>query len=164
MRYEGYGPGGVAIIVEALTDNRNRTAGEIRVAFAKFGGKLGETNSVSFMFDRKGIDPLSRQGGQRRRHVRGGARGRRRRCRAATPTRHEVLCATDDFAAVRDALEAKFGAPEEARARPGGRRTPCRSDGDGRGTLLKLIEALEDNDDVQNVVGQFRGRRRRAGA
>ena len=55
VRYEGYGPGGVAIIVEALTDNRNRTAGEIRIAFSKAGGNLGETNSVSFMFDRKGV-------------------------------------------------------------------------------------------------------------
>ena len=86
VRYEGYGPGGVAIIVEALTDNRNRTAAEIRTAFSKAGGNLGETNSVSFMFERKGVILYPGQGGQRRRHVRGGARGRRRRMSRATPT------------------------------------------------------------------------------
>ncbi len=86
VRYEGYGPGGIAVIVEALTDNRNRTASEVRTLFAKAGGNLGETNSVSFMFERKGRDRLSgedRQGrGHRgRRDVRSRARSRRRQCR-----------------------------------------------------------------------------------
>lgn len=63
IRYEGYGPGGVAVIVEALTDNRNRTAGEVRAIFSKHGGNLGETGSVSFMFERRGVIPVSRGGG-----------------------------------------------------------------------------------------------------
>ena len=81
VRYEGYGPGGVAVIVEALTDNRNRTASEVRAAFTKSGGALGETNSVSFHVRPCRRDRLSGQRGERRRHARSGDRGRRRRCR-----------------------------------------------------------------------------------
>ena len=81
VRYEGYGPGGVAIIVEALTDNRNRTVSDLRTAFSKHGGALGDSNSVSFLFERKGMVQISRQGGERRCHVRGGAGGRRGECR-----------------------------------------------------------------------------------
>ena len=78
MRYEGYGPGGVAVIVETLTDNRNRTAAEVRAAFSKLGGSLGETNSVSFQFDRIGEIRYAAEAADRRRHARGGDRGRRR--------------------------------------------------------------------------------------
>ena len=81
VRYEGYGPGGVAIIVEALTDNRNRTASDLRTAFSKHGGALGETNSVSFMFERKGMVRYPAKAAERRCDVRGGAGGRRRQCR-----------------------------------------------------------------------------------
>ena len=86
MRYEGYGPGGVAVIVEALTDNRNRTASEVRAAFTKAGGALGETNSVGFMFDRVGEIAYPGGNGQRRRHARSGDRGRRRTMSRATPS------------------------------------------------------------------------------
>ena len=76
IRYEGYGPGGVAVIVEVLTDNRNRTASEVRAAFSKQGGALGETNSVSFLFDRLGMIRFAPEVGERRRDVRGRGRSR----------------------------------------------------------------------------------------
>jgi YebC/PmpR family DNA-binding regulatory protein len=151
--YEGYGPGGVAVLVEALTDNRNRTAGEIRVAFTKFGGNLGETNSVSFMFDRKGIIryPAKAASGDAmfEAALDAGADDV-----SSDADAHEVLCAVEQFAAVRDALEAKFGAPQEARAgwRP---QNTVPVDGPAAESLLKLLDALEDNDDVQNVVANF---------
>ena len=81
MRYEGYGPGGVAVIVEVLTDNRNRTAGEVRATFTKNGGNLAETGAVSFMFDHVGMVEFDRQGRERRPDARGRDRGRRRGCR-----------------------------------------------------------------------------------
>jgi len=153
VRYEGYGPGGVAIIVEALTDNRNRTAGEIRVAFTKFGGNMGETNSVSFMFDRKGIIryPAKAASGDAmfEAALDAGADDV-----SSDADAHEVLCAIDRFAVVRDALEAKFGAPQEARVgwRP---QNTVPVDGPAAESLLKLLDVLEDNDDVQNVVANF---------
>ena len=81
IRYEGYGPGGVAIIVEVLTDNRNRTAGEVRATFTKSGGNLAETGAVSFMFDHVGVVEFDAKVAERRRHAGGRDRGRRRRCR-----------------------------------------------------------------------------------
>ena len=81
VRYEGYGPAGVAVIVEALTDNRNRTASDVRSAFAKYGGALGETNSVSFLFNRLGAIRYPASVGSRGRHAGGGDRGRRRQRR-----------------------------------------------------------------------------------
>ena len=86
MRYEGYGPGGTAVIVEALTDNRNRTASEVRAAFTKAGGALGETNSVSFMFDRVGEVVVPGSDRERRRHVRSRDRGRGRATSRAMPS------------------------------------------------------------------------------
>ena len=113
IRYEGYGPGGTALIVDAMTDNRNRTASEVRAAFNKFGGSLGETGSVSFMFDRVGqiiypadvtdadtmFEAVLETGAE---NVESDENG------------HEVICAPDDFNAVREALEIVFGAPEES--------------------------------------------------
>ena len=78
IRYEGYAPGGVAVIVEALTDNRNRTAGEVRSIFTKAGGNLAETGAVSFMFDHVGVGRIRRRQGERRRHAGSGNRSRRR--------------------------------------------------------------------------------------
>jgi YebC/PmpR family DNA-binding regulatory protein len=153
VRYEGYGPGGVAIIVEALTDNRNRTASEIRMAFSKAGGNLGESNSVSFMFDRKGIIryPAKAASGDTmfEAALDAGADDV-----SSDADAHEVLCAVDQFAVVRDALEAKFGTPQEARVgwRP---QNTVPVDGPAAESLLKLLDTLEDNDDVQNVVANF---------
>ena len=144
MRYEGYGPGGVALIVEALTDNRNRTASDVRSTFTKYGGNMGESNSVSFMFDRVGEFkfPLSVGSADDVQSVEG------------EDGYHEIVCAQDDFAAVREALEKSLGQPSSARIvwRP---RTTAPIEGEQAQSLFKLIEQLEDNDDVQNVYANF---------
>ncbi|TCZ63688.1 YebC/PmpR family DNA-binding transcriptional regulator [Roseicella aquatilis] len=153
VRYEGYGPYGVAVIVEALTDNRNRTAGDIRSAFAKAGGALGETNSVSFQFERKGVlwfpgladkadEMLEAAIEAGALDVESDAEG------------HEVTCAPEDFFAVRDAMEATFGSPESAKVEwvPNVR---IDLDEEKARDILKLIERLDESDDVQNVYANF---------
>jgi YebC/PmpR family DNA-binding regulatory protein len=153
IRYEGYGPGGVAIIVEALTDNRNRTASEIRSVFAKGGGNMGESNSVSFMFGRKGTIrfPLAvaTPDAMFEAALEAGAENVE-----SDETGHTITTKIEDFAQVRDALEAKFGAPEFARLtwQP---LNMVPVDDTAAETLLKLIEALEDNDDVQTVFANY---------
>ena len=153
VRYEGYGPGGVALIIEALTDNRNRTAGEIRTALTKAGGNLGETNSVSFMFERKGVVtyPAKAAGAEAIFEValEAGADNVE-----SGGDAHEITCAPEDFSALRDALEAKFGPAREAKLqwRP---RNTVPVEGDAADSLLKLIDVLEDNDDVQLVSANF---------
>src|ERR1700751_2016030 len=113
VRYEGYGPAGVAVIVEALTDNRNRTASDVRSAFAKYGGALGETNSVSFLFNRLGVirylASVASADDMLEAAIDAGADNVE-----SDDEAHEVTAASDDFFAVRDALEARFGAPESA--------------------------------------------------
>ena len=99
VRYEGYGPGGVAVIVEALTDNRNRSASNVRAAFTKAGGALGETGSVSFMWDRVGEIFYPAEGGRRRQGDGGGDRGRRRRCRSPDEEGHTIYCAPSRISA-----------------------------------------------------------------
>ncbi|MCF3946141.1 YebC/PmpR family DNA-binding transcriptional regulator [Acidiphilium sp. AL] len=153
VRYEGYGPSGIAIIVEALTDNRNRTASDIRAAFSKHGGALGESNSVAFLFGRLGVvrypadaasadDMLEAAIEAGADDVESGADG------------HEITCAVDAFFAVRDALEQKFGEPETAKLdwRPS---TSIALGEDAARAVLKLIDALDDSDDVQNVYANF---------
>jgi YebC/PmpR family DNA-binding regulatory protein len=153
VRYEGYGPGGVAIIVEALTDNRNRTASEIRTAFSKAGGNLGETNSVSFMFEHKGVirypAKVASADAMFEAALDAGAEDV-----SSDADAHEIVCATEQFSAVRDALEAKFGAPQEARLnwRP---RSTVVVDAEAADSLLKLLGTLEDNDDIQTVAANF---------
>jgi YebC/PmpR family DNA-binding regulatory protein len=150
MRYEGYGPGGAAVIVEALTNNRNRTAGEIRSNFSKHGGNLGETNSVSFMFDRVGviIYPAAKASADAmfEAAVEAGAEN----CES-TKDFHEMICTPDDFIAVRDALEEKFG-PAEKSALIWKPNVMAQISEEQAQTMLKLIDILEDNDDVQNVT------------
>ena len=153
VRYEGYGPSGVAIIAEALTDNRNRTASDLRSAFSKHGGALGETNSVSFLFNRMGVIryPASAASADDMLEaaIEAGADNVESDAEA-----HEVTCAVDDFFAVSDALEARFGPPETAKLdwRP---TTSVTLDEERAASLLKLLDALEDNDDVQNVYANF---------
>jgi len=153
VRYEGYGPGGIALIIEALTDNRNRTASEIRALFSKAGGNLGETNSVSFMFERKGVIlyPAKAASGDAmfEAALEAGADNV-----DSTAAGHEITCAPDDFSAVRDALEAKFGEAAEAKLQWRPMNTTL-VEGDAADSLLKLIDALEDNDDVQNVYANY---------
>ena len=153
VRYEGYGPAGVAVIIEALTDNRNRTASDVRSAFSKHGGALGETNSVAFLFTRSGVIHYSAAAASAdamlEAAIEAGADDV-----ASDADGHEVICAIEDFFAVRDALEARFGPPASARLewRPS---TSVTLDEERAATLLKLIDALEDNDDVQNVYANF---------
>lgn len=153
IRYEGYAPGGVAVIVEALTDNGTRTVAEVRSYFSKNGGNLGETNSVSFMFDHVGeiIYPASKASADEMLEaaIEAGADNAE-----SGDELHEITCAVDDFAAVRDALIAKFGEPEKAGFvwKP---NVPAAVDEETAKTILKLIETLEDNDDVQAVFTNF---------
>jgi YebC/PmpR family DNA-binding regulatory protein len=153
IRYEGYGPGGVAVIVEALTDNRNRTAGSVRSTFAKNGGALGETNSVSFMFDRVGEIYYPQSTGSAERVM-----------EAAIEAGAEDVESDDEghtiytsFEAMTDAaaaLEAVLGAPESVQAvwRP---QNYVPVEGEKGAALVKLIGLLEDDDDVQNVYANF---------
>jgi len=153
IRYEGYGPGGTALIVETMTDNRNRTASEVRAAFNKYGGSLGETGSVSFMFDRVGqvIYPADAADSDTmfEAALEAGADNVE-----SDDSGHEVTCAPDDFNAVREALEAVFGAPEESGLvwKP---QNLIPVDEAQAATLLKLLDVLDDNDDVQTVSSNF---------
>ena len=153
VRYEGYGPAGVAVIVEALTDNRNRTASDVRAAFSKHGGTLGETNSVAFLFSHVGIvtypASAASEEAMLEAAIEAGADDA-----GSDPARHEVTCQTDAFFAVREALEARFGEPEAARIdwRP---VTLVTLDEERGMTMLRLIEALEENDDVQAVYANY---------
>ena len=153
IRYEGYGPGGVALIIEALTDNRNRTAGEVRSAFTKHGGSLGETNSVSFMFERVGsvVFPSNAATGDEmfEAALEAGAQDVE-----STEDGHEIICAPDDLNDVREALEAIFGTPERAGLTWRPQNTVELRD-EGAEKLFKLLDALEDNDDVQSVSANF---------
>ena len=153
VRYEGYGPGGVAVIVEALTDNRNRTASDVRAAFAKAGGNLGETNSVNFMFDHVGqvTFPASATSSDAmfEAAVDAGADDVE-----SGAEEHVVICASEALNDVRDALEKRFGAPLAAKVvwKP---KNLVPVDGETAEALFKLLEALEDSDDVQNVFANF---------
>ncbi|PJI42093.1 YebC/PmpR family DNA-binding transcriptional regulator [Ferrovibrio sp.] len=153
VRYEGYGPGGVAVIVEALTDNRNRTAGEVRAAFSKNGGALGETNSVSFMFDRVGeiVFPATAASAEA---LFEGALEAGAEDVQSDDEGHSVTCAQDDFAAVREALEKTFGEPKSAKL-VWKAKTTTPVEGEKAETLFKMIEVLEDSDDVQTVYANF---------
>ncbi len=153
IRYEGYGPGGVAVIVEVLTDNRNRTASDVRSYFTKSGGNLAETGAVSFMFDRLGLieydaakasadamldaaidagadDVASSEGG------------------------HEIYAAVDAFHEVAKALEAKFGEPRKA-ALTWKPQNNINVDDETGEKLFKLMDSLNEHDDVQNVYANF---------
>ncbi|MCB1410612.1 MAG: YebC/PmpR family DNA-binding transcriptional regulator, partial [Rhodobacteraceae bacterium] len=153
IRYEGYGPGGVAVIVETMTDNRNRTASNVRSVFAKYGGNLGETGSVGFMFDRMGqilypvsagdadsvMDAAIEAGAS---DVESGEDG------------HVIWCEFTDVGEVSSALEAALGESESTKLvwKP---QTTTELDLEGMQKLMKLIDALEDDDDVQTVTANF---------
>lgn len=153
IRYEGYGVGGVAIIVEALTDNRNRTAGEVRYAFTKNEGVLGETNSVSFMFSKIGsiLYPQSVAGDDQMFEavIEAGAENVEQ-----LDGMHEVSTKPEDFGRVRIALEEKFGKPQSAAIvwKPVNTIAVTQEQAE---TLMKMIDALEESDDVQNVFANF---------
>jgi YebC/PmpR family DNA-binding regulatory protein len=150
VRYEGYGPAGVAVIVETLTDNRNRTAAEVRMAFSKMGGSLGETNSVSFQFDRIGEIRYAADTADPDAMFEAAIEAGAEDCQSGEEG-HEIYCAPDDLNAVREALEERLGPPEVARLgwRP---QVTVPVDAEQAETLFKLLETLDDNDDVQRVV------------
>ncbi len=153
IRYEGYGPGGVALIVEALTDNRNRTASEVRSAFSKHGGSLGETNSVSFMFDRVGLIAFGPEAGSAEEVFEAAVEAGAENVESAQDG-HQITCEPHDFNNVRDALAERFGDPREAHLtwQP---QTTVAVDERHAETLLKLLDILDDNDDVQQVAANF---------
>ena len=153
VRYEGRAPGGIAIIVEALTDNRNRTASEVRAAFSKHGGSLGETNSVSFQFDRIGQIRFAVDVADEEAMLEAAIEAGAEDCQSGEEG-HEIICAPDDLATVRDALEARFGSPEEAYLgwRP---QVNVPVEDEKAPTLFKLLEQLDDNDDVNRVTGNY---------
>jgi YebC/PmpR family DNA-binding regulatory protein len=153
IRYEGYGPGGCALIIEALTDNRNRTVSEVRAALTKNGGTLGETNSVSFMFDRVGeiVYPAAKASADAMLEAVIEAGGDDVESDAE---QHVVTTSVDDFGAVRDALESKFGEPASAKLTWNPKNT-IPVTGEAAQNLLKLLDVIDDDDDVQDVIGNF---------
>lgn len=153
VRYEGYGPGGVAIIVEALTDNRNRTASDVRATFSKYGGALGEAGSVSFMFSRIGSIVYAAKAGTADAMFEAAIEAGADEVISAGGT-HEFLCKQEDFASTRDALEARLGTPQSASIvwRPLNNMAVNEEQG---ASLLKLLDVLDDHDDVQNVYANY---------
>jgi YebC/PmpR family DNA-binding regulatory protein len=153
VRYEGYAPGGVAVIVEALTDNRNRTAGEVRSYFTKSGGALAETGAVSFMFDRIGIieypASVASEEAMLEAAIEAGAEDVR-----SSAEGHEIITNPVSLREVAQALESKFGEPRKASLTWRPQNTVAVDDETGE-KVLRLVGMLEDNDDVQNVYANF---------
>ena len=153
IRYEGYGPNGVAVIVEAMTDNRNRTASTVRSTFTKNGGNLGETGSVGFMFDRKGEIVYAADAGDAdtvmMAAIEAGADDVE-----SSDEGHIIYCGDTDLNAVTTALEADLGESETAKLiwMP---NISTELDLEGMQKLMKLVDALEDDDDVQRVTTNF---------
>jgi len=153
IRYEGFGPGGVGIIVEVLTDNRNRAAANVRSTFSKNGGNLGETGSVSFMWDRMGQVIYPAAAGSEDQIMEAALEAGAEDVESDEET-HTIFTAFDALNEVAQALETALGAPKSTHLvwRPKA-LTPVT--GDAVATLMKLIDALEDDDDVQNVYGNY---------
>ena len=153
IRYEGYGPGGVAVIVEVLTDNRNRAASDVRSTFTKHGGNLAETGAVSFMFNHVGVvefDPKAASAEQMfEAAIDAGAEDV-----VSGETGHEIYTTQDSLREVAKALEAKFGEPRKAALTWKPQNVISLDDEQGE-KLLRLITTLEDHDDVQNVYANF---------
>ena len=153
VRYEGYGPGGVAIIVEALTDNRNRTASDVRASFSKYGGALGEAGSVAFMFSRMGSIVYPAKAGSADAMLEAAIEAGADEV-VSTKESHEFLCKQEDFTSTCDALEAKLGPPQSGSIvwRPFNNVVVSEEQG---ANLLKLLDVLDDHDDVQNVYANY---------
>jgi YebC/PmpR family DNA-binding regulatory protein len=153
IRYEGYGPGGVAVIVEVLTDNRNRTAGEVRATFTKSGGNLAETGAVSFMFDRVGVveydAKVASADAMLEAAIEAGAEDV-----VSSDGGHEIYTTQESLREVAKALEAKFGEARKAALVWKPQNTVTVNDEQGE-KLFKLIETLNEHDDVQSVYANF---------
>jgi YebC/PmpR family DNA-binding regulatory protein len=153
IRYEGYGPAGVAVIVEVLTDNRNRTAGEVRASFTKSGGNLAETGAVSFMFDHVGVIEYDAKAASAEAMFEAALEAGADDV-VSTAETHEIYAAQDHFGSVAKALEQKFGDPRKASLTWRPQNTVAVDDEQGE-KVLKLIENLNEQDDVQNVYANF---------
>ena len=153
IRYEGYGPGGAALIVEAMTDNRNRTASDIRSVFTKSGGNLAETGAVAFMFDRVGVVAFDAKAADAdtmlEAAIEAGASDV-----ISSPDGHEVYCDQGALGEVTKALEARFGEPRKS-ALVWRAQNTIDVDDEAAEKLIRLVESLEDHDDVQNVFVNF---------
>ncbi len=153
IRYEGYGPGGAALIVEAMTDNRNRTASDIRAVFTKSGGNLAETGAVAFLFDRVGVVEFDAKAADAdamfEAAIEAGADDV-----ASSEDGHEIYCEQGALAEVAKALEARFGEPRKS-ALVWRAQNTVDVDDEAAEKLIRLVESLEDHDDVQNVFGNF---------
>ena len=153
IRYEGYGPGGAALIVEAQTDNRNRTASDVRSAFTKSGGSLAETGAVAFMFDRVGViaypASVADADTMLEAAIEAGADDV-----SSGEDGHEVICAQDSYGEVAKALEARFGEPSRTGLIWKAQNTITVDDETGE-KLIRLVEVIEDQDDVQHVYVNF---------
>ncbi|HEX4043900.1 MAG TPA: YebC/PmpR family DNA-binding transcriptional regulator [Xanthobacteraceae bacterium] len=153
IRYEGYGPGGIAVIVEVLTDNRNRTAGEVRASFTKSGGNLAETGAVSFMFDHVGVIEYDAKAASAEAMFEAALEAGADDV-VSSADGHEIYAAQDRFGSVAKALEAKFGDPRKSALTWRPQNTVAVDDEQGE-KVLKLIDNLNDQDDVQNVYANF---------
>ncbi|HUS56112.1 MAG TPA: YebC/PmpR family DNA-binding transcriptional regulator [Thermohalobaculum sp.] len=153
IRYEGYGPGGVAVIVEAMTDNRNRTASNVRSTFSKYGGNLAETGAVSFMFDRKGQVIYGAEAGNADTFFEAAIEAGAEDVESSEED-HIIWCEAGDLNDVSTALEAALGEAQSTKLvwRP---QTQTEVDENSGATLMKLIAVLEDDDDVQTVTANF---------
>ncbi|VAV88314.1 Probable transcriptional regulatory protein YebC [hydrothermal vent metagenome] len=153
IRYEGFGPGGIGVIVEVSTDNKNRAAMEVRTAFAKNGGNLGETGSVSFMFDNVGeikyIAATADEETMFEAALEAGAEDV-----VSDENEHVIYCAREQMVEVAAALEEKFGEAKAANL-VWKAQNNIEVEGKSAATLLKMLEVLEDCDDVQNVYANF---------
>lgn len=153
VRYEGFGPGGVSLIVDSLTDNRNRTAGEIRSAFSKNGGNMGEVGSVSYQFDHVGeiLFPVAVASADAvfEAALEAGASDV-----VSDEEHHTIYCGMEDLNSVREVLVGKFGQAASVKLiwKP---QTLIALDEEQARSLMKLLDALDDNDDVQNVFGNY---------
>jgi YebC/PmpR family DNA-binding regulatory protein len=153
VNYEGYGPGGVAIFLETLTDNRNRTVAEIRHIFSKNGGNLGESGCVGWMFDRKGYFVIEKSSAEEEKLLEtvlnAGAEDMRE-----DGDNFEIFSSPENFEAVRSALESK-NIPTVAAEVSMMPQNYIKLEGKGAQTMLKLMESLEDHEDIQNVWSNF---------
>ncbi|WP_324829206.1 YebC/PmpR family DNA-binding transcriptional regulator [Qipengyuania zhejiangensis] len=153
VRYEGYGPGGVALIVEALTDNRNRTATNVRTAFSKNGGNMGSEGSVSHGFERLGYIAYPASAGDEEKVLEAAMEAGADDI-SSSPDGHEIWTAAEDLHEVSGALEKSLGEAEEVKLawKP---NLTVDMDEKGAATLLKLIDTLDDDDDVQTIWGNY---------
>jgi len=153
VRYEGFGPGGVSILVDGLTDNRNRTASEVRSAFSKNGGNMGDAGSVAYLFDRVGKITYPLSAGSEEEVLEAAMEAGADDCQT-TADGHEIYCEAEAFNEVTASLEKTLGEAESARLawKP---QTYVEVSEEDAQTLFKLINALDDNDDVQNVYANF---------